>query len=186
MDSRTFDEIVRGFQTTPRRALLAALGGAVLSARLGKDLAAKNNNRKKKLRRNEFGCVNVGNPCRGNDNNCCSGVCEGKKPKKGDKDKSRCVGHDESTCQPGQSIGDCTTGSVAVACQTTAGKTGECVTTTGNAAYCFDEGDCFACERDTDCVDVCGIGAACIKCPGCIATAGTACVGTDECGFLMT
>ena len=57
---------------------------------------------RQKLKRNAFGCVNVGGKCRGKDGNCCSGICDGKKPKKGKKDTSRCAGHDASTCLAGQ------------------------------------------------------------------------------------
>ena len=44
----------------------------------------------KKPKNNAFGCLNVGQACNGKNDKCCSGICDGKKPKKGKKDKSKC------------------------------------------------------------------------------------------------
>jgi hypothetical protein len=132
---------------------------------------------------NAFGCLPVGQKCRGKNSKCCSGICQGKKPKKGKKDKSRCVGHDGSTCRPGQHTGEC--GGVAnIACTTSVGLAGSCATTTGNAAYCLSSGECFPCTRDADCQAVCGPQAACIQCATeCVARGGTACMGIETCTF---
>jgi hypothetical protein len=72
---------------------------------------------------------------------------------------------------------------VPVPCTTTTGIPGSCVTTTGKAPYCFIDGNCFACSKDTDCETAfggaLGPGAACIACANCTAQTpqGTACVG---------
>jgi hypothetical protein len=116
----------------------------------------------------------VGGKCRGNDAHCCSNICEGSKPKKGEKDKSRCVAHGQSTCVAGQKEPFC--GGVEVECETSQGLPGACNTTTGNAGYCADEGSCSPCTKDKDCELVLGVGAACIVCLGCDETGGIACV----------
>ena len=134
---------------------------------------------------NAFGCLDVGAACRGGDANCCSGRCDGAAPGPGQPDTSRCVGHDESTCLPGQTNFGCG-GEANIACTPTAGAetNGQCTTTTGNAAYCGADGDCFACTRDTDCEGVCGPQAACIPCAKrCADQGGTACVGIGDCVF---
>src|SRR5262245_17883221 len=54
----------------------------------------KGKRKRKPLALNEFGCVNVGGVCRGKNRVCCSGHCQGKKPKPGQRDRRRCVAHD--------------------------------------------------------------------------------------------
>jgi hypothetical protein len=186
MDPRRFDELVRDFPTARRRDLLAGLAGGLIAALpLASPPSARARNKKKRkkgLQRNDFGCVDVGKACRGNDANCCSGVCDGDKPKQGKRDQSRCAAHDASTCVAGQTIDDC--GGVDVPCTTSANLEGDCVTTTGKAPYCFADGDCFVCKKDADCVPFCGPQAACIPCGGeCVETGNTACVGIGECIF---
>ena len=131
--------------------------------------------RKKKLKRNEFGCVSVGGKCRGRDKNCCSGICREEKPKKGKKDKSRCVAHDAQGCEAGQIEGFC--GGTNVSCTTSNGNSGNCNTTTGNAGYCADSGDCSAgpCKKDADCIPNFGAGAACVLCDDALCVGGTGC-----------
>ncbi len=153
MDADRFDALTRSLtEHTPRRRLIAGLivAPGLLAAGASNGAAAKN--RKKKLKRNEFGCVNVGGKCRGRDKNCCSGICRGKKPEKGEKDNSRCVAHDAQGCQAGQIEGFC--GGTNVNCTTSNGNSGKCNTTTGNAGYCADSGDCSAgpCKKDADCI----------------------------------
>jgi hypothetical protein len=187
MDAATFDGLTRRLASTaPRRWLLgrvaaAWLGAALVplphtaSARKGKS------KKKKKLRLNTFGCVDVGGTCRGKDANCCSNICQGKKPKKGKKDKSHCVAHDQSTCLPGQA-GEVCGGLADVPCVTTTGLDGGCFTTTGNAGYCAGDGNCFPCKKDADCILHCGPQAACIKCPTeCASVGGAACDGSGAC-----
>jgi hypothetical protein len=158
-----------------RRTLAGGLGlGALAHPGL---IAAKNKHnhkKKKKVKRNEFGCVDVGTFCK-NNGQCCSGICQGK------KGKGKCQAHDASTCQAGQDV----CGVVEVDCTTENGDQGACARTTGNASFCEASGDCFACAKDADCVAVCGAGAACIVCAECTLTGGTACVGAsaDSCDF---
>jgi hypothetical protein len=135
-----------------------------------------------KLQRNAFGCVDVGGKCRGSDAYCCSGICEGKKPKQGKKDTSRCVAHDGGTgCRAGQIEDGCADGVADIACTTNTGQPGVCNTTTGNAAYCVHAASCdVACQKDADCRELCGSAAACIVCNGCLG--GTACVSSSAGG----
>jgi hypothetical protein len=147
---------------------LAALG---LEALLPLGEAAKwKKQREQKLKRNQFGCVNVGGKCRGKDNNCCSGICNGKKPKKGERDKSTCAGHDAGVCQAGQ---DTCAGTV-FPCPNSKSQFARCVTTTGNAPYCAGAMCSAGPARDADCPpEEFEAGAACILCGDCAET--TAC-----------
>jgi hypothetical protein len=171
MDAMLFDRLTRLLIAgTSRRTLLrlatAALGLAV--ARVPATVGAKGKN-KKKPKLNEYGCVNVGGKCRGKDALCCSGICQGKKPKKGKRDKSKCVAHNASTCQAGQ----ISCAGPPVAC----GDNGFCLQTTGKASFCGAfSGACADCTKDTDCEATAGEGAACIVCPGqCPDSGGRAC-----------
>jgi hypothetical protein len=171
LKSVRFDSVTRAFSLLlTRRGLAGALGLAAIAA---PNLAvAKRKKRKKKIKRNEFGCVNVGNFCK-DDGQCCSGICEGKK----------CKGHDQGTCQLGQDVcaGD------DAPCTQTAGGAGECLRTTGNAGYCAGEADIYPCTKDADCVPFCGPRAACIVCAQCaeVNPNGTICAGLidDGCTF---
>ncbi len=119
---------------------------------------------------NEFGCVDVGKGCRGKDELCCSGICQGKAPKRGKRDRSKCVAHNTGGCLPGQET-------VATPC----GTGGFCARTTGNAGFCLmpATGICTNCRKDAECEAALGPGAACVlnplSCLGqpalCIATA---------------
>jgi hypothetical protein len=179
MDATRFDGLARSFSSSlPRRrlsALLAVTSLGVLAG--GPALEAKKKKKKKALKRNTFGCVNVGDACQGNSDNCCSGICEGSKPKKGKKDKSRCVAHGQSSCTAGQNETFCGAPS-DIECTTSQGEDGFCVTTTGNAGYCNFQSDCFDCKKDRDCEAVFGAGAACAVCPDCALTGGTQCAQT--------
>ena len=82
------------------------------------------------------------------------GHLPGQEAEKGEKDTSKCVGHDQSTCQPGQMESVC--GGTTVQCTTSTGDaTGLCETTTGNAAYCVANARCWPCTKDTDCQPFC-------------------------------
>jgi hypothetical protein len=92
--------------------------------------------------------------------------------KKGNKRKRK-------TCRVGQTTAFC--GGRDVVCTTSSGEVGQCHTTTGQAPYCAASGNCFACESNADCVDVCGPGAACVACAdGCPETGGTGCLGVSS------
>jgi hypothetical protein len=167
MDTHRFDDLARllGWPAARRRFVLG-LAGAVggLTSHGPHSAVAK---RRKEPRLNEFGCVNVGEPCRGRDRLCCSGVCQGKKPKEGRKDRSRCVAHGASTCRAGQRDADQCSGAENVVCTTSTGATnGRCNTTTGNAPYCAAELYGEPCRKDADCQPNCGEAAACILCSG--------------------
>lgn len=139
----------------PRLVAALGLAGAGFGASAGK---------RRRLKFNQFGCVDVGGRCRGKDSACCSGICRGKKPKKGERDRSRCVLHDLGTgCRPGATQDEC--GGMDEPCTTSAGRQGTCGTTTGNAAYYANAFPMVTCTRDKDCQDEHGPRAACLKCP---------------------
>jgi hypothetical protein len=179
MNASHFDRITSslGAVGSRRVALRTAIGITVASglARLGLGSAtAKKKKRKhrrkwKKLQKNAFGCVNVGGACRGQDANCCSGICEGL-PKYGSKkDTSRCVAHNVLDC----SVGEDTCGPGSVAC----GTNGLCYQTTGQASFCGNPGACFACQKDADCEPAFGgPGAACVVCADCAQPGNTLCL----------
>ncbi len=176
MDAHPFDAAIRARSTTATRrgvfglaAVLAALAPAIRAP-------AKP---ARKPRRNAFGCVDVGKPCRGKDRSCCSGICSGPKPKKGGKDRSRCAAHHEGGCTPSRSL--CSTGSAASYCRP-GDPTAVCVATTGKAGFCASnaglvpEVNCRACRTDRQCE---GFGFP----PGsaCVILTGPGCVGPSDC-----
>lgn len=171
MDAARFDALARTLGDGASRRMV--LGGVLTTLGLGTLPAgetAKAKNRKQKLKRNQFGCVNVGGKCRGKDNNCCSGICNGKKPKKGERDKSKCAGHDAGACQAGQD----TCAGTFFPCPNSNSQFARCVITTGNAPYCAGDVFCRSCARDADCPpEEFEAGAACIVCGDCAET--TAC-----------
>ena len=178
MDASRFDRLTRSVATpASRRSVLAALGVAITA--LPPTVGAKKR-RRRKVKRNEFGCVDVGGFCK-NGGQCCSGICAGNKGKR------KCRAHDAGTCQPGARSESCdATGGGDVPCTTSLGFTGGfCETTTGGAGYCAIAGDCFPCTKDEECQGFCGTRAACIVCPDCTGDVQTACVnpesGDDEC-----
>jgi hypothetical protein len=172
VDAATFDALTRRLTTSgARRRLLAisALGLAGVTVRLPWGVAEARKKRKKP-KKNQFGCIDVGKKCYGKDAQCCSGICEGKKK------NSKCVAHHERNC-----IADDNSCTGSVPC----GGNGECFRTTGKGAFCGAVGtcDCHPCKKDKDCEAEYGVGAACIVCTaddvGCIGvngSKGTACV----------
>jgi hypothetical protein len=185
MDAPRFDWWTRTLTDTASRRSVLGLSGVALglaATRFSGIATAKKKHKKKnpqKLTRNSFGCVDVGKACRGKDANCCSGICQGKKPKRGKRDKSRCVAHHVDICQPGQKSLRCGgSDETFVFCTLPNGETGLCERTTGNASYCAGSHVvCESCAKDADCLALCGPGAACITCSGC--AGGTTCVGLD-------
>src|SRR5215211_8922662 len=102
MDGSRFDTWTRRRFGLASGGMATALLGLGLAGRDPTRLTAKQRHkRRKSLVFNAFGCLNVDKPCRGWNDLCCSGICAGKKPKKGKPDKSRCVAHDTGGCQPG-------------------------------------------------------------------------------------
>lgn len=171
-----FDGLTRSLAQSRRSLLGGAL--ALTGGRLGiADSAAGNKRQKKrngkkkprKLVLNQYGCVDVGQPCRGDSTNCCSGICEGVAPRKGKPDRSRCVAHNVSVCGPGSDL--CSTGKASICNGSEPYRL--CTLTTGNAGFCADFSPyldagtdasffCRDCSRDTDCQAEFGPGAACV------------------------
>lgn len=175
MDGTQFDNMTRFLtDASSRRSVLGRISGAAWAAvavRRPETAEARKKMRKKKPSFNEYGCVDVGKACRGKDAHCCSGICQGKKPKKGKKDKSRCVAHNVLNCQAGQD--QC----AGIPAQCGSSPMGLCYRTTGNASYCGVAGGCLECQTDADCVAQGGFGqdAACVVCPDCPGDLTTAC-----------
>jgi hypothetical protein len=160
-----------------RRSILTRLAGAAFAA-VAIPLPSVAKARKKTRKKpsvNAFGCLNVGQACGGNDGTCCSGICEGNKPKKGKKDKSRCVAHHTSSCQ---ATDDFCEGTL-----TDCGTNGVCARTIGRASICANvngPGGCTSCSVDRDCEAAYGPGAACVACEAkCPVGQHTACVQPD-------
>ena len=187
MNRTRFDHLTRAMRNAfSRRGLLRGFAVAYgLTAIHAPD--ALEARRKKKLERNQYGCVDVGDKCRGRDKNCCSGRCRGKKPSKGENDTSRCVAHDMGALESGEGgcrAQDDSFGPGDTFCTTTAGENGKCWRTTGNAGYCGHGVVCVACRKDADCIAACGEGAACTVAPaGCLGDpdSETLCYGTALC-----
>lgn len=156
-----------------RRSAAGVLGLSTLTLSGVVD-AKKRKRNKKKPKFNEFGCVNVGGFCTSR-SQCCSGICAGKKRKR------RCQAHDTGGCQAGQD--NCE--GVPIRCLNGTSDGGLCLRTTGEAGYCFgifNASACIECRKDADCVEFCGLQAACVVCPSCQDIVGfpTACVGPVE------
>jgi hypothetical protein len=174
-----------------RRHVVMWLGGSVVSGLVAltgfTSVGAKQHGHRRHKRHNrpvvnQHGCLDVGQPCRGESSVCCSGICQGTAPKKGKQDRSTCIAHNAGTCSPDQDA--CTTG-VNAHCNA-ANERSICLLTTGNAGFCGDITAgvlelCRVCDRDTDCQAEFGVGAACVSfgnvCSAlCPATSSTACV----------
>lgn len=182
MDATNFDQVTRALSSRlPRRAVAGLLGLGALgvtglahatSVNAGEHKHKHKQRRKKrKITTNAFGCVDVGKRCK-QDGQCCSGTCADKQGKR------TCQAHDAGTCQVGQDV--CL--SVVAPCTATSGAAGQCAITTGKASYCFVEGTCADCTRDTDCEGQFGAGAACIVCAECAGQSAnaTGCVGVND------
>jgi hypothetical protein len=161
MHAIRFDALSRSLGTgASRRSALAgvlgALGGGALPLVTG--LAKSKKSRKKnRPKPNAYGCLNVGQRCNGKNSKCCSGICRGKKPQKGKRDKRRCVAHDTGGCV----VSERQCGAKVPTCTTSVNHVGGCLTTTGNGPYCADFITGHLCSKDADCRAVCGPLAAC-------------------------
>jgi hypothetical protein len=159
VDPESFATLTRAISSVLSRRSLAGALGLSTAGRSGWVEAKKRKRRKKrKVKLNDFGCVNVGQFCKEAEQ-CCSGICQGK------KDKRRCAAHNVDDCPAGadsclEGLDLCTNGF--------------CYQTTGEASFCAGGGICHDCTRDTDCELDWGEGAACVVCPVC--AAGTSCV----------
>jgi hypothetical protein len=175
MDADRFDAFARSVTAalSTRRTVLIGAASVGLAAAPASGSAKR---RKRRVKRNAFGCVNVGGVCK-HDGHCCSGLCAGTKRRR------TCRAHDTGGCRAGRRAMFC--GGTNVACTSSAGIEGVCDTTTGNAGYCAFTATCSPCRTDADCRPVCGPGAACVRCATCAADGGTRCVGPgpDACIF---
>ena len=171
MDRQRFDNLTRAVSALlSRRTLAGALAFGALGLPQITDAKKRRHKRKKKIDRNEFGCVDVGKRCAKN-KQCCSSICKGKHGKK------TCRAHDASTCQAGQLNVNC--GGVDVDCTNGDGNPGICNTTTGNAPYCASSYYAVACRMDADCQPFCGPRAACLTCG--YYSPGPTCAGPEAC-----
>lgn len=174
MDANRFDAFTRALTASPsRRRVVRALATAALTkaALLGPG-ASVARKRKRKIKTNQFGCIDVGEKCYGKDARCCSGICAGSGK------RSKCAAHNE---------GPCTRDDNSCPESVNCGLGGNCYRTTGKAGFCGDPGlcDCGPCRKDKDCEAEFGPGAACILCisnteKSCVnvngSSKGTACV----------
>jgi hypothetical protein len=149
-----FDAVARLWTVLPsRRDVLRGFAGAGLGlgfARLSGITEAKKKRKHKKRKPkkptpNEFGCLEVGDACATEDQ-CCSGICEGKKGKK------QCRAHDTGTCDQ-QAPGVCEAGNpYAALCN---GGECACFSTTAGSNVCaqdFSTSVCSDCQKDADCL----------------------------------
>jgi hypothetical protein len=187
VDGIRFDALTRALSLQPtRRGLAVGVVGAALglmNSRLGGTVDARQRQKGKKPRkpkRNAYGCLDVGKPCRGKDRLCCSGVCKGQKPEKGKKDTSRCVAHDVRNCSPQREL--CHTGIPLQSLCSSPSIDAVCFRTTGNASFCgiaagfSGEANCRKCRKDTDCEKL-GFP----KGSACVVIAGGKCVDEATC-----
>src|SRR5688572_12832707 len=164
MDQTRFNAVTRTVTSIPsRRDVLRGLVSAGLGVgalRLSDAVEAKKkHDRKRKNKRkkqpkpvlNQYGCLDVGQACRGNNSLCCSGVCAGAKPKKGKRDNRVCAAHGAGTCfQDGPGL--CAVPKPElVFCNDAACY---CARTTAGSQFCASlepPTNCAACQRDSDC-----------------------------------
>lgn len=153
MDRQRFGALAQLMTNGPsRRDVLRGLAGVGLGlgTRRLPDLAeakkkGKRKKKSKKPRPNAFGCLDVGAAC-ASEEQCCSGICEGKKGKR------KCRAHDVGTCDQADP-GICEAGNIFQAlCN---GKDCGCFRTTGGSNVCaglFDVSECADCKKDADCL----------------------------------
>lgn len=150
MDGSQFDKLIRSLAGSRRAMLsgtLALAAGWRGASRVESKKKRKHRNKATKPKPNAFGCLEVGDSCK-NADQCCSGVCEGKKGKK------RCLAHDTGTCRQ-DGLGICTADSATpFACN----NSEECVCfhTTAGSNFCadlasFGQEFCADCQQDADC-----------------------------------
>jgi hypothetical protein len=199
MDHVRFDDITRSLGTpATRRGLVRLLTRSSLAVLAGSAFGASHVDAKKKRHKkkkkaplpppafNQFGCLDVGQPCAGDSSQCCSGVCEGSPPKKGKADTRVCAAHNAGACTTSRNR--CNSVDPGLAICNPNSQFAACLVTTGNAPFCgtlfnFDPAvTCQTCSKDADCLAV-GFpsGSACVQlggtfCNGCEATQNRACL----------
>jgi hypothetical protein len=156
MNATCFDAVTRSLASAPsRRDVLRGLAGMGLglgmarwpsTAETKKKRTRKNKKKAKKAKRNAFGCVNVGGFCK-NDEQCCSGICDGK------KEERKCKAHGTGTCDQ-EAPGLCTAPNPALLKCNNSGDCA-CIRTTAGSNFCYSvragAGDCADCQQDADC-----------------------------------
>src|SRR4051812_6523001 len=195
MEGRRFDDLIRSLFAS-RRSFLAGTAVVVVGWLGNMDAEARSRHRKKRKHKqppplpqpvfNQFGCLDVGQPCAGDSSQCCSGVCEGIPPKKGKPDTRVCAAHNAGACTTSRNR--CTSLAPGLAICNPNSQFAACLVTTGNAPFCgtlfnFDPAvTCQTCTRDADCLAL-GLpsGSACVQlggtfCNGCEATQNRACL----------
>lgn len=198
MNHHQFNPVAQALIRCPsRRDVVRGLMGvglAIGTLRLSHAADAKKRKGKKTKKKqhtpqpvvNAFGCLDIGQRCRGDSSLCCSGVCAGRKPKKGKRDRRVCAAHNAADCS--EQRNRCTSTNPITAVCNLPDLFSSCLVTTGNAPFCgslfeFDSSvHCQACTRDADCLGL-GFpaGSACVQlggqyCNGCEATQNRACL----------
>jgi hypothetical protein len=178
MDGSHFDHVVRSLSGSRRWLLSGAL--ALGAGWLGvSEVDAKKKRKPKRPKPNGFGCLKVDAACK-TAGQCCSGVCAGNQSNR------KCAAHNAGICRPD---GDFCLGAPQ-ACKLLGERIAVCWLTTGKGSFCGDPGGegpeafCRDCNRDPDCQEEFGPGAACIDmrrgiCAdqgACADTGGTACM----------
>ena len=121
---------------------------AIADAREKRRKKPKRTKRPKRAKPNQYGCLEVGDPCRRRQQ-CCSGICAGKRGKK------RCRAHGAARC-PQKTPGACTAkynDIPSLKCDARC----FCYRTTAGSNFCSqgvynDKRNCAVCRRDADCV----------------------------------
>jgi len=171
VDQTHFDAVSRTLSRLPsRRDVLRGLAGAGIGLgalvgsafdTVGVDAKKKRRANKKKRKTprptfNAFGCLDVGQLCKGDSTVCCSGICAGIAPKKGKPDTRRCAAHGTGSCR--QDIeGVCTTPDLLQVTCNNRSNCG-CIRTTAGSNYCAElfggpgTSQCQPCQRDADCI----------------------------------
>lgn len=139
------------------------LGLGLMQVPLMADAKKKRKKRKPKATPNQYGCLEIDAPCKTADQ-CCAGICEGKKGKK------RCRAHDTGTCNQ-ELPGLCSDPPTIALCS--GSQTCSCLRTTANSNFCAQLGKtrCIACKKDADCIAQ-GLpaGSACLPTTGILCT----------------
>jgi hypothetical protein len=191
VDQNRFDALTRALTAMPsRRHLLRGLASMGFGLGLGvaslSDSAEAKKKRKHKKRKpkatpNQYGCLEISDPCK-SAAQCCSGICEGRQGKK------RCRAHDTGVCDQ-EALGYCESASPL---QTRCNNQPYCfcTRTTAGSAMCGTVSApsvCADCTKDADC-EALGLppGSACIpfsagNCAG-NCESGMACM--VPCGFV--
>jgi hypothetical protein len=155
MDKNQFGTVTHIMTSFPSRRDvlrgLAATGLGLGIARLPDLVEAKKKRKRKKKKRkpqvkpNEYGCLEVNDPCTSADQ-CCSGICEGKK----------CRAHGTGICRQDR-VGACTAPFDEVP-DLTCGNGCYCLRTTSGSNYCAEppaavgSPKCADCRKDADCL----------------------------------